>query len=105
ASRRGHRGANRSPEVSALARRIIDLASKLDDAIKDATGNELDLRVILPLGIISLGAMSARTRTVTPLWLTLMIFAFNSFHALHSTVEAEEATAASESGVNGSAGG
>ncbi|HYB91676.1 MAG TPA: hypothetical protein VEC38_11595 [Candidatus Binataceae bacterium] len=76
----------------------MGIFGELDDAIRAATGNVLDLKVLIPLlaGILGI-VLLPKTRS-TPLWLTLMIFAFSSFLMLHEpgTPEAEVAEIAAE---------
>jgi len=92
------RRAPRRREHSAGARAVMGFFGELDDAIRDATGNTLDLKVLIPLvaGVLGI-VLLPRTRS-TPLWLTLMIFAFSSFLMLHEpgTPEAEVAELAAE---------
>ena len=69
---------------SELASTLLNETKKLDNAIKRATGNELDLKVLVPLGLAIYSALEFGAEVSTPLWVTLGIFAFNSFVALHS---------------------
>jgi hypothetical protein len=71
-------------EYSYLARDLGDVLLSADSAMKQATANQLDLRVLLPAaaGIAATVALSKPTMA-TPLWLTLAIFAFSSFVALN----------------------
>jgi len=58
--------------------------------LKLATGGTIDLRLLVPLGTAGLTALNARRASgLTPLWLTLLTFAFNSFVALHRGVPLE----------------
>jgi cation transport ATPase len=71
-------------EYSQLAGSISSLFGGLDQAIKYATDNQLDLKILLPIGAAILGFSSLRRPSMsTPLWLTLMLFSFSSFHSLH----------------------
>ena len=54
-----------------------------------ATDNEVDLKFILPFGLAVLGLVTLRYSSTTPLWLTLLIFAFNSFLGLHAPTPGE----------------
>jgi hypothetical protein len=89
--RRRHR---RAPRQSYLASAITETVADLDDAIRAATGNALDLKVLLPILAGGIGlTMMLRGSRRTPLWLTLMIFAFTSFTILHGEEGAEAAVA------------
>ena len=68
---------------SETARTVVNFVKQIDEGIKRATDNNLDLKVLLPLGLAVYAFLEAGTETVTPLWVTLGIFSFNSFVALH----------------------
>jgi hypothetical protein len=68
---------------SEIARSMIDVVKQIDTGIKRATNNNVDLKVLLPLGLAFYAFVEAGTEAVTPLWVTLGIFSFNSFVALH----------------------
>ncbi len=78
--RRQHRRGRRS--IAAI--KVDSFFSQLDNEIRSATDNELDLKFILPLVVGALGIFSLRYSSTTPLWLTLLIFAFHSFLGLHN---------------------
>ena len=96
-ARRGER-----EEPSAAAKTITSFFKSLDQAIRDATGNELDLKVILPLTAGAMGLLAFRRRSMTtPLWLTLLIFAFHSFLTLHGVAGTEEVDQLAAAAVEG----
>lgn len=65
---------------SATAQNLADLLGAADGAVKQVTGNKFDLRLLLPAAAAVLGLAHLNKREVsTPLWVTLMIFAFTSF--------------------------
>jgi hypothetical protein len=68
---------------SDTANAIVDAFRELDGKVKSATDNAVDLKVLLPLAAATLGIFTIRTTIATPLWLTLMIFAFSAFLDLH----------------------
>jgi heavy-metal-associated domain-containing protein len=80
---------------STAARRVDSFFRELDSEIRDATDNEIDLKFILPFGVGVLGLLALRYSSTTPLWLTLLIFAFHSFLGLHAPSGAEIAAAES----------
>ncbi len=66
------------------AKMLLDWANGLDQGIKRATGNAVDLKVLAPLAL-ALGAfMELGIAASTPVWLTLSLFSFNHFVDLHS---------------------
>jgi len=83
----------RAPRQSYLASAITETVADLDDLVREATGNALDLKVLLPILAGSIGLTMLRGSRRTPLWLTLMIFAFTSFTILHGKEGAEAAVA------------
>ena len=75
---------------SIAARRVDSFFKQLDHEIRMATDNEIDLKFILPFGVGILGLfLLLRHSSTTPLWLTLLIFAFSSFLGLHSPTPGE----------------
>jgi len=69
---------------SLAATKVDSFFKQLDSEIRNATDDELDLKFILPLVVGVLGIFSLRYSSTTPLWLTLLIFAFHSFLGLHT---------------------
>jgi hypothetical protein len=70
-------------EKSETAERLESLLREADAAVKWATANKVDLRLLLPLAALALGVANfSRKNAPTPLWITLMIFAFTSFAVL-----------------------
>jgi len=82
---------------SVAARGVDSFFKQLDHEIRIATDNEVDLKFILPFGVGVLGLLALRLSSTTPLWLTLLIFAFNSFLGLHAPTPAELGIAEFES--------
>jgi heavy-metal-associated domain-containing protein len=80
---------------SDIAQRMIDVVKQIDTGIKRATNNNVDLKVLLPLGLAIYALVEAGTEAVTPLWVTLGIFSFNSFVALHRAHPAAQGETAS----------
>jgi len=69
---------------SETARTVVDSFSALNQAVKRATNNNLDLKILLPLGLAVYSVLEIGIETSTPLWITLGIFSFNSFVSLHT---------------------
>lgn len=71
-------------ETSQLASGVNSLFASLDQAIKYATDNQVDLKVLLPIGAAAVGLSLLRNPSIsTPMWLTLALFSFSSYHSLH----------------------
>jgi hypothetical protein len=71
-------------EHSETARVLVNGFRSLDRAVKRATDNTVDLKVLLPLGLAIYSFVEIGIEAATPLWITLGIFSFNSFVQLHS---------------------
>lgn len=69
---------------SVAAKRVDTFFRQVDHEIRIASDNEIDLKFILPFGVAVLGLLALRYSSATPLWLTLLIFAFNAFLGLHA---------------------
>jgi hypothetical protein len=62
---------------SQSAKAIVDLFKHLDREIKIASGNVVDLKILLALGIIGVTVTEIGASAATPIWLTLTIFSLN----------------------------
>jgi Heavy metal associated domain 2 len=82
-----HRHQRRGRSVA--AKRIDFFFRQIDHEIRTVTDNEVDLKFILPFGVAILGLLALRYSSATPLWLTLLIFSFNSFLGLHAPTPGE----------------
>jgi hypothetical protein len=71
---------------SELARMVVNATRELNAAIKRATDNNVDLNVLVPGVLAIYSAIYAGAEFSTPLWVTLGIFSFNSFIALHPSL-------------------
>jgi Heavy metal associated domain 2 len=68
---------------STLAFHVVNAVKALNREVRDATDNTIDLKVLLPAGLAVWAFFKAGAEISTPLWVTLAIFSFNSFVALH----------------------
>jgi hypothetical protein len=70
---------------SRLSQQILTYAREVDGRLRNVTEDAVDLRALVPLASAFAGVVgSARPGPApTPLWVTLVIFAFNSFLTLH----------------------
>lgn len=68
---------------SELALQVMKGLKDLNRGVREASGNTVDLKVLLPAGLAAWAFFKMGVEAATPLWVTLAIFAFNSFIELH----------------------
>jgi hypothetical protein len=76
-----------------LARDINVFFSRINQSVRAATDDVLDLKSLLPVGLGMYALLKAGSAMTTPLWITLGIFSFTSFAILNPvsiTVEADD---------------
>jgi len=83
-------------EHSEVARAIVEFVKGLNQEVKKATNNNVDLQVLLPLGLAAYAFLGLEAEVATPLWVTLGLFSFNSFISLHHPVQATMDVAAED---------
>jgi cation transport ATPase len=64
-------------EHSHTARVVVDYCKDFDRGIKVATGNAVDLKVALAVGIAGITLLEVGATAATPVWVTLSVFALN----------------------------
>jgi hypothetical protein len=64
-------------EHSHAARVVVDFCKDFDHQIKIATGNVIDLKIVLAAGIAGFTIFEVGASAATPVWVTLSIFALN----------------------------
>jgi hypothetical protein len=69
---------------SESARAVVDFCKKLDQEIKKATGNSVDLKIVFAIAIIGITVFEIGATAATPVWVTLAIFAVNHFIEMHA---------------------
>jgi cation transport ATPase len=62
---------------SHTARVVVDYCKDFDRGIKVATGNAVDLKVALAVGIAGITLLEVGATAATPVWVTLSVFALN----------------------------
>lgn len=75
-------------EHSHTARVIVDSFKHFDEQIKLATGNVVDLKIVLALGIAGFTIFEVGASAATPVWVTISIFALN--HMIQANMNAAE---------------
>lgn len=76
-------------EHSESARIIVNFCKKLDRSVKQATGNTLDLKVLVPLGLAAVTFVEIGATAATPVWVTIGLFSLNHFVELQAHQAAE----------------
>jgi len=71
-------------EHSSVAKAIVEGAKSLDRQIKLATNNNLDLKILLPIGLAGFTVLEIGAAAATPMWVTLLLFSLNHFVELHA---------------------
>lgn len=71
-------------EHSTAARVVVDFARDLDDKLKRATNNNIDLKIMVPIGLAAVTFIEIGAAAATPMWVTLVIFSLNHFVELHA---------------------
>lgn len=66
------------------AKVLFEMLRKFDAGLKKATDNNIDLKVLAPLGLAVYAFMELGFEAATPVWLTLGVFSFNHFVTLHT---------------------
>jgi hypothetical protein len=71
-------------EHSAFARTIVTYCKDLDRKLKRVSGNNLDLKIMIPIGLAAVTFLEIGAAAATPMWVTLVIFSLNHFVELHA---------------------
>ena len=79
-------------EHSEAARAVVDFCKRTDREIKVATGNMLDLKMVLAIGVVGFTIFEVGATAATPVWVTLSLFGLN--HFIEMQTEQLEAQAA-----------
>jgi hypothetical protein len=69
---------------SHAAKVVFEGLRRFDAGLKKATDNNIDLKVLAPLGLAVYAFMELGFEAATPVWLTLGVFSFNHFVTLHT---------------------
>ena len=66
------------------AKALVDWTAALDRGVKRMTDNAIDLKVLAPAALAVGAFLELGMTAATPVWLTLGLFSFNHFIAIHS---------------------
>jgi hypothetical protein len=81
-------------EHSESARAVVDFCKRADREVKLATGNMLDLKMVLAIGVVGFTVLEVGATAATPVWVTLSLFAMNHFIEMQAQqMEAQAAEA------------
>src|SRR5579871_4839611 len=81
-------------EHSHTAKVVVDYFKDFDHQIKIATGNVVDLKIVLAAGIAGFTIFEVGASAATPVWVTLSIFALN--HMIQANMADQEESAEEE---------
>jgi len=79
-------------EHSQAARAVVDICKHADRHIRVATGNTLDFKMLLAIGVIGITVLEVGAMAATPVWVTLTLFGLH--HFIEMQTEQAEARAA-----------
>ena len=89
---------------SETARAIVNAFKAADREIRLATGNNVDLKIVLALSIIGVTVLEVGATAATPVWVTLTLFALNHVIEMHTPqTEAPAVTPVIVKGAHGTA--
>ncbi len=71
-------------EHSHAARTIVEYVKGLDRQLKRSTNNNIDLKILAPIGLAAFTFLEIGAAAATPMWVTLVIFSLNHFVELHA---------------------
>jgi Heavy metal associated domain 2 len=74
---------------SNLARSTVEFCKTMDRELKLATGNNIDLKIVLAVGLAAYTFLEIGGTAATPMWVTLALFSLNHFVELHTDHRAE----------------
>ncbi|MBV9461847.1 MAG: hypothetical protein JO141_30620 [Bradyrhizobium sp.] len=75
-------------EHSHTAKVVVDFCKGLDKQIKVASGNVVDLKIVLAAGIAGFTVFEVGATAATPVWVTLSVFALN--HMIQANMPDQE---------------
>jgi hypothetical protein len=84
-------------EHSEAARAVVDFCKRTDREIKMVTGNMLDMKMVLAIGVVGFTIFEVGATAATPVWVTLSLFALNHFIEMQAEqLEAQSAGGAAQ---------
>ncbi len=71
-------------EHSHAARALVDFARDVDAKLKLATSNNVDLKILFPIGLAAVMVLEIGAAAATPMWVTLLLYSMNHFVELRA---------------------
>jgi hypothetical protein len=71
-------------EHSEAAKAVVDFCKHWDREIKVASGNLVDLKIVLCIGLVGFTIFEIGAAAATPVWVTLTLFGLNHFIEMQS---------------------
>jgi cation transport ATPase len=81
-------------EHSDAAKVVVDFCRHCDREIKVATGNMMDLKMVLCVGLVGFMIFEVGAAAATPVWVTLTLFGLNHFIEMQSELAEKAAESA-----------
>lgn len=78
-------------EHSHVARAFVDFCKGADRQIRTHSGNTLDLKMLLAIGVIGITVFEVGATAATPVWVTLALFGMNHFIEMQEQAAEERA--------------
>ncbi len=66
-----------------VTRSLVNSFKRLNSEVSEASENVVDLKAVLPLSLAAYALLKIGSQATAPLWVTLGLFSFTSFMALH----------------------
>jgi Heavy metal associated domain 2 len=80
-------------EHSDAAKAVVDFCKHWDREIKTASGNLVDLKIVLCIGLVGFTIFEVGAAAATPVWVTLTLFGLNHFIEMQSELAERARTA------------
>lgn len=77
-------------EHSHAAKVVVEFCKDIDRKLKQATNNNIDLKILAPVGLAAVTFFEIGAAAATPMWVTLVLFSMNHFVELHAHDADEE---------------
>ena len=88
-------------EHSDAAKAVVDFCKHWDREIKVASGNLVDLKMVLCIGLVGFTIFEVGPAAATPVWVTLTLFGLNHFIEMQSELaDSARATEGNAPGLN-----
>jgi hypothetical protein len=92
-------------DYSTTAISLLKTVKQADDELRARSGGRIDLKLLFPLAMVGLTAITLPTSLQTPLWLSFLMFGFSSFESMHTGALEQPAGKLGEEHESNAAGG